>query len=311
MNLHTLKERLAAGIDESRILMNEPMKNHTSFKIGGPADIVVIPESVDEVKHAVDLCRTLDIPYHIMGNGSNLLVCDTGIEGVVIKIAEQFNAVSIQGQTITAQAGVLLSSLSNKIMDAHLKGFEFASGIPGTLGGAVFMNAGAYGGEMKDVLVRVTVLDPQQGIKELMNGELELGYRDSVIQRSKYIVLEAEIKLERGDHEQIRTYTRELTEKRTTKQPLHLPSAGSTFKRPPNHYAGKLIQDAGLKGVRFGDAQVSDKHCGFVVNHGKSTCGEILSLIEFVQKVVYDQFEVKLEPEVRFLGRGFDDQNRC
>lgn len=311
MNMQNAVEKLKMKLDPKSVLINEPMSNHTSFKIGGPADLLVIPETVDEVQHAIDVCKTCKVPYHVMGNGSNLLVCDKGIEGVVIKIADRFNAIQIEGDKVIAQAGVLLSTLSKKIMDAHLEGFEFASGIPGTLGGAVFMNAGAYGGEMKDVLTSVTVLDPESGIRILTNGELELGYRDSIIQRSKYIVLEAEIKLEKGDHEQIRLYTRELTQKRTTKQPLHLASAGSTFKRPPNHYAGKLIQDAGLKGVRFGDAQVSDLHCGFVVNHGKSTCNEVLSLIEFVQKVVFDQFEVKLEPEVRFLGRGFDAQNRC
>ncbi len=273
--------------------------------------MLISADSIEVVKKSVALCKEHSIPYQIMGNGSNLLVCDEGIEGVVIKISDKFNVVSIDGELIKAQSGVLLSSLSKMIMEAHLTGFEFASGIPGTLGGAVFMNAGAYGGEMKDVIVGVTVLDEHGELKYLSNGELELGYRNSVIQRKKYVVLEADIKLEKGNHDEIRLYTKELTKKRTTKQPLHLPSAGSTFKRPPNNYAGKLIQDAGLKGVRFGDAQVSDKHSGFVVNHGGATCDDILSLIRFVQKVVYDQFEVNLEPEVRFLGRGFNDQNHC
>jgi len=304
--MNIIRESLIGYIKEENIYINEPMSKHTSFKIGGEADILVTPESVEEIKNIIEICKKNETAYQVIGNGSNLLVCDDGIEGVVIKISNKFSKITINGETIKAQSGVILSTLSKFIMDAHLTGFEFASGIPGTLGGAVYMNAGAYGGEMKDVLVGVQVLDDTGNIIYLKNGELDLGYRNSIFHSGKYIVLEADIKLSKGNHEDIRVYTNELTKKRTSKQPLHLPSAGSTFKRPLDNYAGKLIQDAGLKGVRFGDAQVSDKHCGFVVNLGSASCKDILTLIQFIQKVVLDKFEIEMEPEVRFLGRGFN-----
>jgi len=237
-----------------------------------------------------------------MGNGSNLLVRDKGFRGVVIKIAENFSDVRVENTKIKAQAGILLSRLSKIIMKKSLEGFEFASGIPGTLGGAVAMNAGAYGGEMKDVLVGCSVINEKGEVIYLNNDELELGYRRSIIQDKGYVVLEVDMKFKKGDYDKIKSINDDLTQRRTSKQPLHLPSAGSTFKRPVGYYAGKLIQDAGLKGVRIGDAQVSDLHSGFIVNVGNATAEDVINLIRLVQKVVRDRFDVELETEVKIIG---------
>ncbi len=289
-------------IGKERVLIDEPMKNHTSFKIGGPADIMVIPESIEEIQCALKVCIENDVPYFVMGNGSNLIVRDKGMRCVVIKIGDNLKDVKINGNIVTAQAGILLSTLSKKIMAESLKGFEFASGIPGTLGGAITMNAGAYGGEMKDVVKGAKLLDKNGEIKHFSLKELELGYRTSIIQKKGYIVLEVELELEKGNYEEILSITKDLTEKRTTKQPLHLPSAGSVFKRPEGYFAGKLIQDSGLKGKSVGGAQVSELHSGFIVNTGNATAKDVLDLIALVQKKVKENFGVDLHTEVRIIG---------
>lgn len=287
----------------NQIKVNEPMINHTSFKIGGPAKAIVLPETIDQIMETIKLCKSMSEPYYIMGNGSNILVEDSGVDGIVIKIADQFSTVTIEDTLVVAQAGVLLSQLSKIIMRASLRGFEFASGIPGTLGGAIFMNAGAYDGEMKDVVEWVEVLTPDHEIIKLDRSEMAFGYRTSVVREKGWIVLRCGIRLCHGHIEVIKEITNELTEKRVSKQPLTLPSAGSTFKRPNGYFAGQLIDDAGLRGLRHGDAQVSEKHCGFIVNVGKATCQEVLDLIKVVQKVVLDTYGVDLEREVRIFGK--------
>ncbi|MBB6215833.1 UDP-N-acetylmuramate dehydrogenase [Anaerosolibacter carboniphilus] len=302
MTINEIYEKLKEKIQIEHIRKNEMMKEHTSFKIGGPADIMILASTVEEIQHGLRVCKENNIPYYVIGNGSNLLVRDKGIRGVVIKIAENFSEVTISENHIKAQAGILLSVLAKKIMRESLEGFEFASGIPGTLGGAAAMNAGAYGGEMKDVVTGALVLDHCCNVIYLDREQLEFEYRNSVIQREGYVVLETDIALQKGDYERIKEITAELTVKRTTKQPLHLPSAGSTFKRPPGYFAGKLIEDAGLKGVRVGDAQVSELHSGFVVNVGNATAEDVIHLIKLIQKVVRDQFGVELHPEVRIVG---------
>lgn len=294
-------DKLNNVIGKDSILIDEPMSRHTTFRVGGPADFFVTPKAKEEVRDVIRICKEAGMPYYIIGNGSNLLVSDAGYRGVIVQIYKEMNEVKVEGDLVKAQAGALLSGIAAKALGAELSGFEFASGIPGTIGGACVMNAGAYGGEMKDVLESVTVLTGEGKIIELGRNELELGYRTSVIAKKGYIVLGAVLKLERGDGEKIKTYMDELKEKRVTKQPLEYPSAGSTFKRPEGYFAGKLIEDAGLRGYRVGDAQVSEKHCGFVVNRGKATCAEVLQLIEEVQKKVKEQFGVQLEPEVRII----------
>ncbi len=251
---------------------------------------------------AVDFAIVKDLPYYILGKGSNVLFADEGYPGVIIEIGAGMEKVERIGDTgIRAQAGVSLSALAAFAAREGLSGLEFAGGIPGTLGGAVTMNAGAYGGEMKDVIVSAKVMDEEGAVKVLSCGELELGYRTSIVQKKQLVVLEAEFLLNPGTTEEIQNTMKELNAKRREKQPLEYPSAGSTFKRPEGYFAGKLIEDAGLRGYRVGDAQVSEKHCGFVVNRGKATCAEVLQLIEEVQKKVKEQFGVQLEPEVRII----------
>lgn len=301
MDINEIYEGIKSRIASENILRNEMMKNHTSFKIGGPADIMILPKTIDEIVSSVSYCKKHNIKHLIIGNGSNLLVSDRGIRGVVIKIADNFSNVIIKETKVKAQAGILLSRLAKLIMNESLEGFEFASGIPGTLGGAVAMNAGAYGGEMKDIITGASILDNDGRVIYLNKEDLKLGYRNSIIQEKNYTVLEVDMELNRGDFEKIKNITDDLTKRRTTKQPLHLPSAGSTFKRPDGYYAGKLIEDSGLKGVRIGDAQVSDIHCGFVVNLGNATFEDVYNLIKLIQKVVMDKFGVKLETEVKII----------
>lgn len=297
-----IEQRLVELTERARVLKNEPMKKHVTFRVGGNADYFVTVKSAEETADIIGLCREEKIPYFIMGNGSNLLVGDRGIRGVVIQIAKEMNEVRVEGNTIVAQAGALLSRIANAALQESLTGLEFASGIPGTLGGAVVMNAGAYGGEMKDILETVRVLTPRGEILELKNEELELGYRTSIVAKKDYIVLDAKIKLEKGDREKIQEYMEDLKGRRTSKQPLEYPSAGSTFKRPEGYFAGKLIGDAGLRGFTLGGAQVSEKHCGFVINKGNATAKEILQLIEEVQKRVKENSGVWLETEVKKVG---------
>jgi UDP-N-acetylmuramate dehydrogenase len=281
-----------------RVSMNE----HTSFRVGGEADIFIEPDSIDELIKALKLLRRENIPYHLMGNGSNLLVSDSGIRGAVIKLAEKFNNIEIKGEQVAVQSGVLLSTLSKLTARNGLTGLEFASGIPGTLGGAIAMNAGAYGGEMKDVVEWVELLSPDFELIRLNNNEMQFGYRSSIVQQEGYIVIGCGIKLKYGKQQEINETMSELATKRKTKQPLHLPSAGSTFKRPEGYFAGKLIEDAGLKGFQIGGAQVSPMHCGFVVNTADATADDVHKLIKYVQDVVYTKFGVKLDTEVKMLG---------
>ena len=294
--------KLVQIVGEERVRTDEPMKNHTTFRVGGPADFFVTPETSEEVRAVIDMCRSEEIDCHIIGNGSNLLVSDRGVRGVVVQIAKVMNKIESNGEQIRAQAGALLSEVAAHALKDGLAGFEFAAGIPGTLGGACVMNAGAYGGEMKDVLYEVTVLTPQGEFLVLKEDELELGYRTSVIARKGYIVLEAVIRLKKGDEEEIRRQMEDLRDRRISKQPLEYPSAGSTFKRPEGYFAGKLIQDAGLRGYTFGGAQVSEKHCGFVINRGDATAAEVAELMRRVADKVEEQFKVRLEPEVKRLG---------
>ena len=294
--------KLVQIVGEERVRTDEPMKNHTTFRVGGPADFFVTPETSEEVRAVIDMCRSEEIDCHVIGDGRNLLVSDRGVRGVVVQIAKAMNKIESNGEQIRAQAGALLSEVAAHALKDGLAGFEFAAGIPGTLGGACVMNAGAYGGEMKDVLYEVTVLTPQGEFLVLKEDELELGYRTSVIARKGYIVLEAVIRLKKGDEEEIRRQMEDLRDRRISKQPLEYPSAGSTFKRPEGYFAGKLIQDAGLRGYTFGGAQVSEKHCGFVINRGDATAAEVAELMRRVADKVEDQFKVLLEPEVKRLG---------
>ena len=295
-------DKLNNVIGKDSILIDEPMSRHTTFRVGGPADFFVTPKVKEEVRDVIRICKEAGMPYYIIGNGSNLLVSDAGYRGVIVQIYKEMNEVKVEGDLVKAQAGALLSGIAAKALGAELSGFEFASGIPGTIGGACVMNAGAYGGEMKDVLESVTVLTGEGKIIELGRNELELGYRTSVIAKKGYIVLGAVLKLERGDGEKIKTYMDELKEKRVTKQPLEYPSAGSTFKRPEGYFAGKLIEDAGLRGFQVGGAQVSEKHCGFVINRDHAAAADIMELMRQVQIRVKENSGVDLEPEVKRLG---------
>ena len=302
MNKEQLYIELTKFIDKKNVLVDELMKNHTSFKIGGPADILVTPNSIEEVQKVVKICYENSIPTFYMGNGSNLLVRDKGMRCVVIKIGENLSNVKIEGTKVIAQSGILLSRLSKMILRDNLKGFEFADGIPGSLGGAVTMNAGAYDGEMKDVVKRCKAIDKEGNLIEISGEDLQLGYRTSVIQKKNYLVLEVELELEKGDYTEIKKQIDDLTFKRTSKQPLHMPSAGSVFKRPPGFFAGKLIEDSNLKGYRIGGAQVSEKHAGFIVNAGGATAKDVLDLINHIQNTVKTNFDVILEPEIRIVG---------
>ena len=281
---------------------NEPMKAHTSFRIGGPADILVIPSDANQLEKVVTEARTEGIPLTIIGNGSNVLVKDKGIRGVVVKLGNALKSMECSGDKLTAEAGVSLAAIANKAAACGLTGLEFAVGIPGSLGGAVFMNAGAYDGEMCKVVAQVTVLTSDGKIEVLSNEDLEFGYRHSSIQDNGAIIISVEMQLAKGDINEIRAKMADFTKRRTTKQPLDIPNAGSMFRRPPGYYAGTLIEEAGLKGYMVGDAQVSTKHAGFVVNVGNATAADVLRLIGEVQEKVYAHAGVRLEPEVRIYG---------
>ncbi|CEQ24701.1 UDP-N-acetylenolpyruvoylglucosamine reductase [[Clostridium] sordellii] len=302
MNKEFIYKNLLNILDKEGIYLNEPMKNHISFKVGGPADFLLKPKTEDEIKRLIEFLKNENIPYIVIGNGSNLLVKDGGIRGVVIKIADNFNNFEIEDTKVIAQSGALLSFMGKAILNKSLTGFEFAAGIPGTLGGAIAMNAGAYGGEMKDIVKSVRLIDSKGNIIELSNKEMEFEYRRSLISKSDYIVLSAIMELKEGNFDEIKGYMKELTKSRVTKQPLNLPSAGSTFKRPEGHFAAKLIEDSGLKGLTLGGARVSEKHSGFVVNIGDAKAKDIIELINVVKSTVYSKFGVMLEEEVKILG---------
>ena len=284
------------------VYQEEPLSRHTTFRIGGPADYFVAPESISALVKTVAFCREREIPFYILGNGSNLLVGDKGYRGVIIQLYKNLNQIRTEGEIIRAQSGAMLSAIARTAMENGLTGLEFASGIPGTLGGAVVMNAGAYGGEMKDVIRTVRVLSRSGKLLDIPGEKMEFGYRTSVVGRKQYIVLEAELKLCPGDREEISFRMKKLQEKRVEKQPLNLPSAGSTFKRPEGYFAGKLIMDAGLRGFSVGGAQISEKHCGFVVNKGQATAADVRELMRQVSDIVQEKYGVLLEPEVKMLG---------
>ena len=285
----------------SGIFMEEPMKKHTTFRVGGPADVLVQPDET-ALAAILALCRQYHVSYSFIGNGSNLLVGDKGIRGVVIKMTDPMGNIEVHGTKITAQAGAMLSKIANTAASNGLGGMEFAAGIPGSVGGAVVMNAGAYGGEMKDIIEKVYVLDENGAQLELDRDALDLGYRHSCIPEKKYIVTKVVLELVPRNEAEIRSEMKELNEKRAEKQPLQYPSAGSTFKRPEGYFAGKLIMDAGLRGYQVGGAQVSEKHCGFVINKGDATAADICQLMRDVSDKVQAQFGVVLEPEVKMIG---------
>ncbi|MBQ3602032.1 MAG: UDP-N-acetylmuramate dehydrogenase [Lachnospiraceae bacterium] len=294
-------------LEPKQIKKDEKLEKHTTFRIGGPADFFVIPKSADEVKQIIKLCMENHTDYFILGNGSNLLVGDKGYRGVILHIGSGMDSLEFaaneEGRTIvTAGAGISLAKLAKEIGKRGLTGFEFAGGIPGTLGGAITMNAGAYGGEIKDCIVSATVVNQNGDILTLTKEQLQLGYRESIIQKEPYIVVEAKFEFEKGQVEEIQGKMAELNKQRREKQPLEFPSAGSTFKRPEGHFAGKLIMDAGLAGYQVGDIKVSEKHCGFVVNVGKGTAADVRKLMDHVRDIVYEKYQVKLDPEVRMIG---------
>ncbi len=299
--MQVLAEKLGNFIPQDKIRFREPMAAHTSFRIGGPVTYMVEPQNTLQLKQVLSLLKQHDIPFFILGNGSNLLVNDRGFDGVAVKIGPEMSKVSVEGNRIIAGAGVLMSRVAKAALEHGLTGLEFASGIPGTLGGGIVMNAGAYGGELKQVVTRVTVLTPESEVLELDKVAMEFGYRHSIVKAKGYIVTEVVMELQEGDREQIKAYMDDLAARRREKQPLEYPSAGSTFKRPEGYFAGELIMKAGLRGYQIGGARVSDKHCGFVVNMGGATAEDVHRLIEYVQDKVYEVYGVRLEPEVIFL----------
>ena len=294
-------QELNKVLKEEQIQLQEPMSRHTTFRVGGPADIYVLPQ-INQVKEVLQLCSTFDIPICIKGNGSNLLVGDKGIRGVVLELGKNAADISVAGTHITAEAGAILGTVAKKALEQSLTGLESAAGIPGTVGGAVVMNAGAYGGEMKDVLINSEYVSPDGTSGELDNEAMQLSYRHSAYEDSGLVITAASVRLTPGDPEQIKNTMHDIISRRRDKQPLEYPSAGSTFKRPEGHFAGALIEQCGLKGVSVGGAQVSEKHAGFIINRGGATASDILSLIKHVQARVKAQTGVTLETEIRLIG---------
>ena len=304
------EEQLKSILSEEQIKKNEVLANHTTFRMGGPADFFLTPGNEREVSELLKLCNACEIPYYVLGNGSNILAGDQGFRGVILQIGKGMDFIDFEEEVdgrvrVRAGAGVLLSKLAKAAAKLSLTGFEFAAGIPGYLGGAVAMNAGAYGGEIKDSICQAKVITTEGKCITLSQKELELGYRSSIVQREQYIVTEATFVLQKGTEQEILDTMADFQMRRKEKQPLEFPSAGSTFKRPEGYFAGKLFEDAGLKGYRVGDIMVSEKHCGFVVNVGQGTAADTYQLIQDVKNKVYEQFQVELEPEVRIIGEGF------
>lgn len=303
MNINQIYDELSLHIDKKRMILDAPMKEYTSFKAGGNAALLVQPENPAELAQAVRLLAEQNIKHLVIGNGSNLLIKDTGYEGVVLRIGEAFQEIRVNGDRIEAGAGVLLSAAAREAAGASLTGLEFAAGIPGTIGGAVFMNAGAYDGEISHIIESAEVLSGDGNRISILSGEeLELSYRYSILQTTGDIILKATFLLKKGEPEAINARMKELSARRAEKQPLTYPSAGSFFKRPHNHFAGKLIQDAGLCGLSVGGAQVSNLHAGFIINAGGATATEIIDLMEVVRSTVYNEFGILLEPEVQIIG---------
>ena len=302
-NIDILYSRLIAmGVSPDRLIKDEPMSRHTTFRVGGPCDLMLYAQCGCEIARALNMAREMGIPACVVGNGSNLLVRDGGIEGLVVQIGAHMSDISIDGTRVSVQAGCLMSRLSSECARMGLSGFEALGGIPGTVGGAVAMNAGAYGSEMKDVLVSATVLDRGEE-NQMTLKELDMSYRTSRVLRENMIVTGAVLELKKDDCDAIRARIDDFTARRRAKQPLNMPSAGSTFKRPEGYFAGALIEGCGLKGASVGGAQVSTMHAGFIVNAGGATAKDILDLIELVRQKVHAENGVWLEPEVRILGR--------
>ncbi|MDW7672749.1 MAG: UDP-N-acetylmuramate dehydrogenase [Bacillota bacterium] len=297
-----IAERLKLLVGPQRVRTQEPMRHHTSFRIGGPADVLVEPGSEVELCRLITECNNLQVPFLVIGKGSNLLISDSGIRGVVLKIGRSLNRVSVCQDQVTAQAGVTLDSLARIVLQHSLAGFEFAGGIPGTLGGALAMNAGAYGGEMKDILVSCRVLSIEGEVSILPLEDMEMGYRSSRVQRTKEVILSATMRLTTGRYRQIKFLMDDYWQRRITRQPYYLPSGGSVFKRPEGYFAGKLIEDCQLKGFSIGDAMVSDLHAGFIVNKGNATAADVVKLMSLIQNRVKEKFGVELEPELRVIG---------
>ena len=294
-------DRLLTIVDKDNVLLDEPMSRHTTFRIGGNADVFV-EISRDEIVDVIKLCCSENVPYTVLGNGSNVLVGDKGIRGVTISIGKRMSNITVVSDVIKAEAGALLSRAANFALNEKLSGMEFAAGIPGSVGGAVLMNAGAYGGEIKDILVSADVLTPEGVVKCYSCQDLDLSYRRSRIMDEGGIVLSAEFRLTVGDYDSIKSLMQDFNSRRIEKQPLNYPSAGSTFKRPKGYFAGKLIEDSNLRGYKVGGAMVSEKHCGFVINYENASANDVRVLMEDVSKKVYEDSNVRLEPEVRFIG---------
>lgn len=303
MNTNQIYDELSLRIDKKNMIQDAPMKEYTSFKTGGNAALLVQPQNTEELSYALKVISDHEVKHLIIGNGSNLLVKDSGYEGIILRIGEPFQEIRVNGERLEAGAGVLLSAAAREACNASLAGFEFASGIPGTIGGAVFMNAGAYDGDISQIIESAEILSKDgTRVFQLKKDELELSYRHSVLQSTGDILLKAVFLLEQGDQDKIKERIKELTARRTQKQPLSYPSAGSFFKRPHNHFAGKLIQDAGLSGLRVGGAQISPLHAGFIINTGNATATDIIDLMEIVRGTVFEEAGILLEPEVRIIG---------
>lgn len=302
MNLEKLKNLIKSKI-LGDVYENYPLAPFTSFKIGGAADIFVCPKNLMELLIVLEICRNNEIPYFLLGAGSNLLISDKGVRGVVIKLGEGFDYAHAKNDYILAGAGVSLAKLAAEAKNAEMTGLEFASGIPGSLGGAIFMNAGAYGGEMKDVIDEVSYIDADGTVKTVKGADCGFGYRKSIFSDGGKIIVSAKLTLKKGNKDEIVALMRDLNARRKEKQPLEFPSAGSTFRRPEGHFAGALIQEAGLKGTRCGGAEVSKKHAGFIINADNATAQDVIDLISHVQKVVKEKHGVDLEPEVKIIGK--------
>ncbi len=300
--LHVMREEIENIYDKSEIFYNEPMKKHTTFCIGGAAEVFVRPLDIKTLQKTLRLCKKYRYPFYIMGNGSNLLVSDTGYKGCIIQFGENFNAIKVKDNCIYAQSGALLSTIAKVALENNLTGMEFAAGIPGSIGGAAVMNAGAYDGEMQQLISTVNLLDTNGQEVIYSKEQMNFSYRKSIVKENQYIVTGVSLVLEKGNHDAIQEKQEEFLKRRKEKQPLNFASAGSTFKRPTGNFAGKLIVDAGLSGFAIGDAQISEKHCGFLINKGNATAKEMQLLIKTTIQIVQEKFFITLEPEVIFLG---------
>lgn len=296
-------DKLEEIVGKDKVKYNEKMSKYTTMRVGGPCDCIVFPDEISKIKEVIDFCKNENITFFVIGNGSNLLVKDEGIHGVVIKLGHRFGKIELDGEYILAYAGATMPTLSQLAKKNSLKGLEFACGIPGTIGGGVKMNAGAYGSQISDVLYEVTYMDEKEEIKTIKNKDCSFGYRKSIFTiNPNYVILSAKFKLERGNIDEIENKMKENSLARKAKQPLEYPNFGSVFKRPEGYFVGKLVDDAGLRGYKIGGAQVSTKHTGFIVNVDNATCKDVLDLIGYVQTTVYNKFNVKLTPEVIIIG---------